>query len=263
MDAEAALGETDARAKKASYEANQAVAEQEARNRSESAAKDADGAIRVAQELAEKKAEEARAERETARLNATIVVPAEADKEQTIIAAEAKKAQTIISAEASKQQTIIAAEGEQQQLIISAQGQKESLIRVAEGEAEGALAKMTAEGSGVKAILDGKAQGYEALVGACESVNDVASLLLIEKLEQIAAVQAQAIQDLPIEKVVVWDGGGKDGGGLSGLGGRLMGALPPMHDLAKQVGLDLPEFLGKLQDEEPKQTDTPVEDKPE
>jgi hypothetical protein len=25
----------------------------------------------------------------------------------------------------------------------------------------------------------------------------------------------------------------------------MMGALPPMHELAKQMGLDLPEFLGK------------------
>jgi flotillin len=255
LDAEAALGETEARAKKAAYEANQAVAEEEARNRRESAAKDADGAIRVAQEMAEKKAEDARAEREAARLNATIIVSADADKKQTIIAAEANKAKTIIAAEASKEQQIIAAEGEKQQLIISAEGQKESIIHVAKGEAEGKLAKMTAEGQGVKAILDGKAQGYEALVGACDSVNDVASLLLIEKLEEIAGVQAKAIQDLPIEKVVVWDGGGKEGGGLSGLGGRLMGALPPMHDLAKQVGLDLPEFLGKLQDDSKKATD--------
>jgi flotillin len=74
--------------------------------------------------------------------------------------------------------------------------------------------------------------------------------LLIEKLQEIAGIQAQAIQDLPIEKVIVWDGGGEEGG-MSGLGGRLMGALPPMHDIAKQVGLDLPEFLGKMtQDKE-------------
>ena len=213
LDAQAALGETEARAKKASYVANQNVAEQEARNRSESASREADGAIRVAQEIAEKKAEEARAEREAARLNATIVIPAEADKEQTIIAADA---------------------------------QKERSIRIAQGEAEAKLAKMKAEGAGVQAILDGKAQGYDALVKACQTADQAASLLLIEKLQDIAGIQAQAIQDLPIEKVIVWDGGGKEGG-MAGLGGRLMGALPPMHDIAKQVGLDLPEFLGKLQ----------------
>jgi len=223
LDAEAAQGETEARAKKASYEANQQVAEQEARQRSESAAREADGSIRVAQEIAEKKAEEARSEREAARLHASIVVPAEADKEKVLINADASK---------------------------------EQAIRIAQGEAEANLAKMKAEGAGVQAILDGKAQGYEALVNACQTASQAASLLLIEKLEKIAAVQAQAIQDLPIEKVVVWDGGGKEGG-LAGLGGRLMGALPPMHDLAKQVGLELPDFLGKVQGDPEKGDEKP------
>ena len=115
---------------------------------------------------------------------------------------------------------------------------------------------MTAEGAGVQAILDGKAKGYQALVKACETASQAASLLLIEKLQEIAGIQAQAIQDLPIEKIIVWDGGGKEGG-LNGLGGRLMGALPPMHELAKQVGLELPDFLGKVQPEEKKE-ETPA-----
>ncbi|MCF7848717.1 MAG: hypothetical protein K9M45_07705, partial [Kiritimatiellales bacterium] len=163
-------------------------------------------------------AEDARAARETARLHASIVVPAEADKEQTIIAADAAK---------------------------------EKAIRIAQGDAEAKLARMKAEGAGVKAILDGKAQGYEALVNACQTANQAASLLLIEKLQEIATIQAQAIQDLPIEKVIVWDGGGKEGG-MANLGARMMGALPPMHELAKQIGLDLPDFLGKMKsDDEP------------
>ena len=32
---------------------------------------------------------------------------------------------------------------------------------------------------------------------------------------------------------------------MSDLGKRFMGALPPMHELAKMVGLELPEYLGK------------------
>jgi flotillin len=103
---------------------------------------------------------------------------------------------------------------------------------------------MKAEGQGVKAILDGKAAGYQALVEACATAQQAASLLLIEKLQEIAEIQAQAIQDLPIEKVVVWDGGSEQGG-LAGLGRRLMGTLPPMHELARQIGLELPDYLGK------------------
>ena len=224
LDAEAVSAETQADAKKASYNANQRVAEEEARNRGESAAREADGAIRVAQEVAEKQAEDARAEREKSRLNAEIVVPANAQKEKVIVAADAEK---------------------------------ERAIRVAQGQAEAILAKMTAEGKGVRAILEGKATGYLGLVNACQSAQQAGALLLIEKLQEIAAIQAQAIQDLPIEKVFVWDGGG-EGSGLSGLGGRLMGALPPMHQLAKMVGLELPDFLGKLAEAA---KETPASDK--
>ncbi|HUT01898.1 MAG TPA: SPFH domain-containing protein [Phycisphaerae bacterium] len=212
LEAEAVNAETEADGKKATYRANQHVAEQEARNRSESAARKADGAIRVAKEQAEKAAEEARAQREAARLQAEIVVPANAQREQVVIAADAEKQRS---------------------------------IRIAEGQAAATLAKMAAEGKGVQAILDGKAEGYRRLVSACDTARETAALLLIEKLTEVAGIQAQAIQDLPIEKIIVWDGGG-DGGGMSGLGSRIMGALPPMHELAKQVGLDLPDFLGKI-----------------
>lgn len=211
LDAEAVNAESDANSHKAEYLANQRVAEETARNRSESAARDADGAIRVAQELAHKKAEDARAEREKARLAAEVVVPANAERERMIIAADASR---------------------------------EQAIRVAQGEAEATLAKMRAEAEGVKAILDGKAAGYQALVQACSTAQQASSLLLIEKLQEIASIQAQAIQDLPIEKIVVWDGGG-NGNGLSGMGQRLMGVLPPMHELARQIGLELPDYLGK------------------
>ena len=212
LEAQAVESETAAEAKQAAYHANQGVAEQQARQRIESADREATGGIRVAEALAEKKAEEARAERNAARLNAEVVVPAEKEKERILIAADAEK---------------------------------EKAIRVAQGQAQATLAKMSAEGEGTQAILDGKAAGYQNLVGACGGGKGTASLLLIEKLLEVANVQAQAIQNLPIEKVIVWDGGG-EGGGMSGLGKKMMGALPPMHEVAKQVGLELPDFLGKL-----------------
>ncbi|MDP6633545.1 MAG: SPFH domain-containing protein [Phycisphaerae bacterium] len=220
LEAEAVSAETEADAKKAEYRANQNVAEQQARNRAESAARKADGAIRVAQEEAEKAAEEARAQREEARLNAEIVVPANAQREKVVIAADA---------------------------------QKQQAIRIAEGQAEAMLAKMTAEAKGIQAILDGKAQGYANLVSSCQGAQQLASLLIVEKLTDVADIQAKAIQSLPIEKIIVWDGGG-DSQGMSGLGQRLMGALPPMHELARQVGLDLPEYLGKTASDAPAKT---------
>jgi len=67
----------------------------------------------------------------------------------------------------------------------------------------------------------------------------------------VAGVQAQAIKDLPIDKVMVWDSG-SDEGGLSNLGRRLVGVLPPMHEVAKMTGLELPEYLGKVGTDVPK-----------
>lgn len=212
LDAEAVQSETQANAQKASYNANQKVAEEESRNRGESAAKEADGAIRVAQETAQKRAEDARALREQSRLNAEIVVPADAERKRVVIAAEAQKDQSVL---------------------------------IAKGQAEATIAKMAAEGQGQQAVLDGKAEGYRNLVQSAGDPHVATALLLIERLTEIAHIQAQAIQDLPIEKVVVWDGG-TDNGGLANLGKKLMGALPPMHELARQVGLDLPEYLGKV-----------------
>ncbi|MCG2679544.1 MAG: flotillin family protein [Kiritimatiellae bacterium] len=228
LDAEAVNSETAANAQKAGYRATQKVAEEEARNKGESAAKDADGAIRVAQEIAQKKAEDARALREQSRLNAEIVVPAEADKKRVVIAADA---------------------------------QKEQAILIARGQAEATIARMTAEGKGIQAVLDGKATGYRNLVQAAGDPQVATALLMIERLTEIANIQAKAIQDLPIEKIIVWDGGA-EGGGMSGLGKKIMGALPPMHELARQVGLDLPEYLGKVGAGKTKTTEPTIAEPP-
>ncbi len=211
LDAEAVETETQANARKAGFMAGQKVAEEEARNKGQTAAVQADTSIRVAQEDAQRAAEEARSRREQARLNAEVVVPAEAEKQKAIVNADAER-------------------------------QKKVLI--AKGEAESILVKMQAEGQGFQAQLDAKAAGYKSLVESCSSDPQLtAALLLIEKLTDLTSIQTEAIKNLPIEKIMVWDGGGD--GGISDLGRRLLGVLPPMHELAKIAGLELPEFLGR------------------
>ena len=226
LDAEAVEAEAQNTAKKATYVADMRVTEEIARRKSEEAVRAADGGIRVAEERAQKEAEQARAEREQVRLQAEVVVPANANREQVVIAAEAER-------------------------------QKRALI--ARGDAEAIIARMQAEAQGAQAILKAKAQGYQELVEACKnSPQDAASFLVIEKLVEVAGVQVQAIKDLPVEKIVVWDSGNGDTG-LANLGKRLVGVVPPMHEIAKMAGLNLPEFLGKTQDE----PEEPSEDAPE
>ena len=50
--------------------------------------------------------------------------------------------------------------------------------------------------------------------------------------------------------MTVWDSGkGKDGkNDTAGFVSGLVGSLPPLHQLTKNVGIELPEFLGKLAD---------------
>lgn len=214
LDAQAVETEATANANKAGFQATQKVAEEEARAKSQSAAVQADATIRVAQEESQKLAEQARARREEARLNAEVVVPAEAERQKAVVNAEAQRQQKAL---------------------------------VAKGEAEAVFARMQAEAQGTQAQLDAKASGYKSLIESCGSDPSITSaLLLIEKLVELTRIQAEAIKNLPIEKMVVWDGGGD--GGMSDLGRRLLGVLPPMHDLAKTVGLQLPEYLGRATD---------------
>ena len=212
FDAEAVQFETENQAKKASYVAEQKVVEETARQKAQEAARRADGAIRVAEEMAQADAERARAQREQARLQAEIVVPANANKESVVVAADAER---------------------------------EKRVRIAKGEAEAVLLRMQAEAQGTQAVLAAKATGYQQLTQAAGGAAQASSFLVIERLVDVAHVQAQAIQELPINRIVVWDGGQGDGG-LANLGKRLVGVLPPMHEVAKMAGLDLPDFMGKV-----------------
>jgi flotillin len=211
LDAQAVETETNANASKAGFQAGQKVAEEEARARGQAAAEKADGSIRASREEAQKVAEEAKGRREQARLYAEIVVPADAAKQKAIVEAEAEKQRQIL---------------------------------IASAEAEAVLLKMEAEAKGTQSVLDGKAAGYKSLVEACNNDPSVtAALLLVEKFTEIAKIQTDAVKNLPLEKLIVWDSGGN--GGVSDLGKKLMGVVPPMHELARMAGLELPEYLGK------------------
>lgn len=107
-------------------------------------------------------------------------------------------------------------------------------------------------------MLEAKAAGYEQLLRVCGESKDLApALLVIEKLPELIAEQVKAIQNLKIDKVTAWDSGRGNGNGDAGAGstaGFLHGmiqALPPIHDLAEQAGIDLPSVLGSVKNADP------------
>jgi flotillin len=188
--------------------------------------------------LAEKRAEARRRGEVAMALASRDVLLAE--KEQEL--AKLQKEQLV-------QQTI-----ERQKIEIDAEAEAERIRRIARGEADAILAKYSAEAEGLLKVLDAKAAGYEKLIRVCGDRKDLApALLVIEKLPELVAEQVKAIQNLKIDKITVWDSGGQGNGDGSGstqhfLRG-LIGALPPLHELAAQAGIDLPQVLGRVQTE--------------
>lgn len=123
---------------------------------------------------AEKEAEIARAEREKATQTANIVIPAQIAKEKAIIEAEAEA---------------------------------ERLRRQAQGEADAIFAKMEAEARGLYEVLTKQAEGYDRIVKAAAGDPDKAvTMLITDKLPELVKTQVEAVKNIKIDKVTVWDG---------------------------------------------------------
>ena len=163
----------------------------------------------------ERDAELARAEREKATQQANVVVAAQIEKEKAIIDAEAEA---------------------------------EQIRRKAKGEADAIYAKMDAQARGVFEILTKQAQGFNQLVGAAEGDAQKAVMMMIaDKLPELVKTQVEAVKGINIDKVTVWDGGSSVNGktATANFVSGLMGSVPPLSDLFKMAGMDLPDYLGK------------------
>lgn len=180
---------------------------------------------------AEQLAESARATRDKASQTADIVVPAEIDKEKIEIAAEAIAEQT---------------------------------RRHAKGEADAIYMKMEAEAKGIYEILSKQAEGFDKIVNAAgDDAKDAVMLMIADKLPELVATQVEAIKNIKIDKVTVWEnGGGKDGKtSTANFMQGMMGSIPPMEELFKMAGMELPTYLGKKIEEDNTVTFEDVSDK--
>ncbi len=262
-NAKATDGENTATVEIANSNADRRMKEAEA-ERSASAAEK----VKAAQALqeayaAEQTSEIERAKREKATQQANIIVPAEIAKEKAIVDAEA-------SAESVRRTQM----GEADAVRLDKQAEADGLKAVKQAEADGLRFKLTAEADGtrlkllaeaegVEAVLTKKAKGFTDIVNSAGNDKQLASMLLmIEQLPKLVEEQAKAISNLKIDKITVWDNGkGKDGKGstadfLSGM----IGSLPPLHEITKNAGIELPEFLGKLAEQEAAPKEVPADD---
>ena len=188
----------------------------EANKTAEVSEKTAEAEAQKAAYLAQKDAEDARKERELAARRANEVVQSQIDKEKTVIAAEADAAQA---------------------------------RTVAEGEAAAVLARYRAEAEGIREVLDAQAAGFQKLVDAADGNPQAAiGLLLVDKIPELAKIQADAIKNIKFDKVTVFDGG--DGQGAAGFMSGLFKSIPALSEFMNQSGLNLPEYLAKHNSEQ-------------
>ncbi len=171
---------------------------------------------------AEQAAEKARAERDKASQYADIVVPAEIDK---------------------------------QKIEIDAEAEAENIRRIAKGEADAILFKRQAEAQGLYEILTKQAEGLDRIVQAAgNNSKDAVLLLVADKLPELVKTQAEAIKNIKIDKVTVWDGGNStQNGGKTSTANFLSGlykSVPPLEDMFNMAGMELPGYLkGKKADD--------------
>jgi flotillin len=215
---------------------------------------DADKRIYVQEQEATAIAGENKAKAAIADAEAELAVKrAEADQRGEVAKREAlveiQKAQYRSELERLNAEEIVKREIDKRKIEIAAEAEAEKRRREAKGEADAVLLKYEAEARGIKQVLESKAAGYAELVQSCSGdARAAATLLMIEKLEEIVRTQVEAIKNLKIDKITVWDGGQTGNGGnttanfLSGF----VKSLPPLHDIAEMAGLDLPKYLGRM-----------------
>jgi flotillin len=171
---------------------------------------------------------------------------------------EIQRARALAQAQFLEAEQIVPQEIKKKKIQIDAEAEAQSRVLIARGEAEAILAVRQAEAEGIQKLLDAKARGYQQLVVACgHDAKSASTLLLIEKLEEIVKLQTEAIKNIKIDKITVWDSGhgGQDGKGstTSNFLSQFVKSLPALHDVASMAGLEMPAYLGKVS-EIPKQS---------
>nr|ABA61417.1 conserved hypothetical protein [uncultured marine group II euryarchaeote HF70_39H11] len=165
---------------------------------------------------------------------------------------EVQKAQYLLEQERLKAEEIVREEIAKTQIEIAAEAEAERQRRIAQGEADAILARYQAEAEGIKQVLEAKATGYQGLVASANGdAKAAATLLMVEKVDAMVQAQVEAVKNLKIDKITVWDSGnGADGkGATSNFVSGLVQTLPPMHDVAKMAGVELPEYLGSMSED--------------
>jgi flotillin len=185
------------------------------------------------------------------------VVQAEATQRAEVADREAEVAIQQAQAKAEKERLtaaeVVREQIDRQKIEIAAGAEAEKTRQEAQGVADAILAKYEAEAKGVRQVLDSKAEGYQSLVRGCGGdARAGATFLMTEKIEEIVMLQTEAIKNIKIDKITVWDSGnGESGSSTSNFMSSMIKSLPPLHEVAGMAGVELPDYLGNIKGEKP------------
>jgi flotillin len=248
QESTAAIGEAAANREKAIRVAENLAEAEKGKKKAE-----ADQRVYVQQREAEAIQGENAARADIAQANATLAQrEAEALQRGEVAKLQAQvaiqKAQAAAETERLTAAEVVRQEIERKKIEIAAEAEAERIRREAKGAADAILMKYEAEARGIRQVLESKAAGYESLVRSAGDARAAATLLMIEKLEEVVAKQVEAIQNLKIDKITVWDSGAVNGKGssTSQFLSSLVTSLPPLQEIAKMAGVELPEYLGRM-----------------
>jgi len=202
--------------------------------------------ISIANTDAERREREAEANKRA--ISSEKIQTAKALEESYVAERDAENARKAREEATQKANIIVKAEIEKQKVVIEAEAEAEKLRTQARGEADAIFAKMQAEAKGLNEILSKQADGFGKIVNAAGGDSKEAVLLMIsDKLPELVKTQVEAIKNLKIDKVTVWDGqNSKDGKtATANFVSGLMQSVPPLQDLFNMAGMQLPDYLGK------------------
>src|SRR5690606_33536148 len=139
------------------------------------------------------------------------------------------------------------------QVEIDAEAEAERMRLIARGQADAVFMQREAEARGLYEVLQKQAEGFEEIVKAVGGNPREAVLMLIaDKLPELVKTQVEAIKNIKIDKVTVWEGGNQDPSGGNNTSKFISGlykSVPPLGDLFNMAGMELPGYLGKEKDE--------------
>ena len=201
--------------------------------------------VSVAQSEANRREKEAEALKIAITAEAVQAAKAKEEAYQAQQDAENKRAELEMATQ--KADVIVKAQIEKQKAEIAAEAEAEVLRRKARGEADALFAKMEAEARGAQEILQKQAEGMRTLSEAAGDADSAVKMLVADKLEELMRIQVDAVKNIKIDKVTVWDGG-KNGDGNTATADFIAGmmkSVPPLNEVFKQAGMELPALLGK------------------